>query len=394
MGLATLKPETVSRTGRPRLLIVDDEPDVLSLLRDALVPRIDCTVSTAATLAEARQRLADESVDLLLTDLKLPDGDGLSLVPELREKHPAAGAMVITGNPSVQGAVEALRAGAVDFVTKPFSIDQIADRVLCAIRRQALTARNDRRLSRLKEAVRRLNRSRKLVSRKVDLLCNDLISAYGDVARQVEDLRNQESFRRLLESSRDLEQMLCHAMDWILRGAGYCNLAVWLAADDSEYQLGAYMKYTIAGEPALTESLKRNLVPMTAREGLVHLEGYDVRKYLSPAEFKYLQGQTVLSINCTYLGESLAVLVLFRDEKSPFTEEVMAMLRAIAPVFATALAGMVRKHDAEDEYGDGGGLAFDDDPGSPPDDPKQRDARKKKEIHDADWWKRGDPPPF
>ncbi len=388
---ATLSPTQSTSQSLPRLLVVDDEPDVLELFRDAISAKFNCKLLTAPTIAAAKRLIDVEQFDVMLTDLHLPDGDGMSLVPILKNRQPSARTVVITGRPTVDAAVSALRAGAIDFLPKPFSIDQIVDRIGRAIRGQTLIARNDKRIDRLKDAVRRLNQSRKVVTKKVDLLCNDLISAYGDVSKQVEELRNQESFRRLLESSKDLEQMLCHAMDWVLRQAGYCNLAVWLAADDADFQLGAYMKYTIPGDPALTDALKQNLVPMTAREGMVHLEGHAVKKQLTAGEQKFLQGQTVLSQNCTYLGESLAVLTLFRDEKCPFTDGDMAMIKAIAPVFATALAGMVRKTEGEgpDEYGEAGGTAFDE--GDP--EKKQRE-KKKKEQHDADWWKRGEAPPF
>lgn len=405
MASATLPPVHPSvekaRQAPPRILIVDDEPEVLAVLNDLVGRQLDCSIVHAATVAEAKRQINRDGIELMITDLALPDGDGMALVSHLNDKQPSAASIVITGKASVDTAVGALRAGAVDFIAKPFTSEQILDRVRRAIRRQNLTARNDRRILRLKDAVRRLNQSRKVVSKKVDLLCNDLISAYGDLARQVEDLRNQESFRKLLDSSKDLEQMLCHAMDWLLRNAGYCNLAVWLGSDDSDFQLGAYMKYTIAGEPSFTEAMKLGIVPMVAREGLVQLEGYDVRKYLTPAEYKTLDGNTILGVNCTYLGESLAVLVLFRDEKCPFTPEDVAMLKAIAPLFATALAAMVRKHEGSDDDPSGnddtayGGLSHDEgEPGDSDPDEKRRRQRRRKEQHDADWWKRGDPPPF
>lgn len=411
MSSATLPPgqqASTSRQAPTRLLVVDDEPQMLELFRDVVARQIDCKVVYAANADEARKLINRDGIELMITDLALPDGDGMGLVDFLRKMQPAASAMVITGKVEVGNAIEALRAGAIDFVPKPFSSEQILERVKRAIRRQNLVARNERRILKLKDAVRRLNQSRKVVSKKVDLLCNDLIGAYGDLARQVEDLRNQESFRKLLDGAKDLEQMLCHAMDWILRHAGYCNLAVWLAADDAEYQLGAYMKYTIAGEPAFTEAMKQNLVPMAAREGFAHLEGYDVKKYLTPSEFKTLAGQTILASNCTYLGESLAVLVLFRDEKCPFTPEDVAMVKAIAPYFAIALAAMVRGEDGDGgDGGDGdgeessdpngdthtGGLSYDDS-ADEKEEEKRRRQRRKKEQHDADWWKRGEPPPF
>ena len=68
------------------------------------------------------------------------------------------------------------------------------------------------------------------MSKKVDLLCNDLSTAYGELSKQLDTVRTQEGFRKLLGEAKDLEQMLCHAMDWLLRQVGYCNIGIWLAS--------------------------------------------------------------------------------------------------------------------------------------------------------------------
>src|SRR5205823_5756816 len=174
--------------------------------------------------------------------------------------HPRASAIVITGQPTMDGAIDAIRQGAVDFLPKPFSADALLTRVNKALAVQAAGAKVQRRLDRLRDAVKRLNEARRLVSKKVDLLCNDLIGAYGELSKQLDVVRTQEGFRKLMADAKDLEQMLCHAMDWLLRQLGYSNVAIWLAGEDAEYQLGAYMKYTIPGEPALTEALKDGLL--------------------------------------------------------------------------------------------------------------------------------------
>jgi len=204
----------------------------------------------------------------------------------------------------------------------------------------------------------------------------------------------QESFRKLLSGAEDLEQMLCHAMDWILRHAGYCNVAVWLAAEEAQFELGAYMKYTIPGEQELTDAMRVGLVPLINREGSVHLFGPELRDALTSAEYAVLGGQEVLGCNCTYLGESLATVVLFRDEKSPFTEEDEAMLRAISPIFAVCLANIVRRSqdsdsvDGYDETFNSDGTVIDDN------DQQKHPPKDKDRKNDADWWKRGEPPPF
>jgi FixJ family two-component response regulator len=363
----------------PRVLVVEDEPALVELVRDVVGPQIRCNLVFASDLTQARKILEGQPVDLLVTDLHLPDGDGMTLLAPLREKLPTAGAIVITGKPSVSAAVSALRAGAADFLPKPFSVSHLVDRVSNALEKQRLNARNDKRLNRLRDAVRRLNISRRTVSKKVDLLCNDLVGAYGELARQLDSVRHQETFRKLLNDAKDLEQMLCHTMDWLLQHAGYCNVAVWLASESDGFQLGAYMKYTIPGEPPLTEAMRTGIVPLTVRQSLVHLTSRQADQQLTAAELDHLGGQTVLAINCAYLGESLAVLVLFRDDKSPFTEEDVAMLRSINSVFATALAAIVRGNDALED--NGGGLLEEDDD-------------RKRKSSDADWWKRGEAPPF
>ena len=104
---------------RPRVLVVDDEPGLLDLI-DEILQGLNCKVSFAKTVAGAKKMLAGESFELMLTDVGLPDGDGLSLLAALRRHQPTASAVVITGSPSVDGAVTALRGGAVDFVAKPF----------------------------------------------------------------------------------------------------------------------------------------------------------------------------------------------------------------------------------------------------------------------------------
>jgi FixJ family two-component response regulator len=397
----TIKNIRPTTKGRPTILVVDDEPGLIELFGDVVSPHVTCRVLTAGSIEAARSLLATcESIELLIADVHLPDGDGLTLLQDLKELHPTAAAVVITGQPSVSKAITALRMGVLDFLPKPFNAEQLLERVKMALARQAIMARDSKRLTRLKHTVRQLNISRHVVTKKVDLLCNDLIGAYSELSRQFDAVRIQESFRKLLDEAQDLEQLLCHAMDWILRQSGYCNVAIWLASEDREFELGAYMKYTIPGKPELTEAMKGGLLPMTNRDGLVVLEGDNVKKRLTPTEFAQLNGQTIMSANCTYLGESLAMFVMFRDEKSPFSEDDQAMMKAISPLFATALATIVRGGEGEPEgesEEEAGGSLLDGPVEENPQDKqsnKPRPKKRKDPTSDADWWKRGEPPPF
>ena len=374
-------PQTQAKT--PRILVVDDEPTLVELFGDVIGSSLDCNLVAATSVAEAKKIIADGEVELLVADVNLPDGKGTELLAPLKKHHPQSSAIVITGQPSLDGAITAIREGAVDFLPKPFTADHLLARVNKALERQRAAAKVARRLDRLRDAVKRLNEARRLVSRKVDLLCNDLISAYGDLSKQLDVVRTQEGFRKLMQQAKDLEQMLCHAMDWLLRQLGYSNVAVWLSSEDGEFQLGAYMKYTTAGEPAVTEAMKNGILKHVNHEGFVHLTADEARAKLSNAELTHLAGQSILGVTCTYLGEVLAAVIVFRDARTPFSEDDAQSLKAISPIFATALASRV-KEEGEEET-DGGSLLDGDD---------EKPKKKKDKSSDADWWKRGEDPPF
>ena len=105
----------------PSALIVDDEHDIRELLVLTL-GRMGLRTDTAANLAQARAQLARNRYDLCLTDMRLPDGSGIDLVAEISANHPDTPTAMITAYGNVEAAVEALKAGAFDFVSKPVDI--------------------------------------------------------------------------------------------------------------------------------------------------------------------------------------------------------------------------------------------------------------------------------
>ncbi len=107
--------------GTPRALVVDDEPDIRELLGITL-ERMNFEVVTAADLTSARSSLRAGQFDLCLTDMKLPDGDGLSLVEWVQANRPQLPIAVITAHGNVESAVRALKLGAFDFISKPLDL--------------------------------------------------------------------------------------------------------------------------------------------------------------------------------------------------------------------------------------------------------------------------------
>jgi two-component system response regulator PilR (NtrC family) len=124
---------------KPAVLVVDDEPDICELLSITL-QRMDLNPRTANTLAAAQRLLKTEPFDLCLTDMQLPDGDGLELVEWMQQYTPTVPVAVITAHGNMETAVRALKVGAFDFVSKPLDLAGLRKLVAAAIK---LSGTND-----------------------------------------------------------------------------------------------------------------------------------------------------------------------------------------------------------------------------------------------------------
>ena len=106
------------------VLVADDEPKIGQLLKQILASR-NCSVRLAADGLDALSQFKEAPADVVVTDIKMPRLSGLELLRELKRLDPLINVVVITAFPSVEGAVEAMKQGACDFITKPFDIVQI-----------------------------------------------------------------------------------------------------------------------------------------------------------------------------------------------------------------------------------------------------------------------------
>ncbi|WP_062378753.1 sigma-54-dependent transcriptional regulator [Pseudomonas abietaniphila] len=121
---------------RQKILIVDDEPDIRELLEITL-GRMKLDTRSARNVKEAQDWLAREPFDLCLTDMRLPDGNGLELVQHIQKRHTQVPVAMITAHGSVDTAIHALKAGAFDFLTKPVDLGRLRELVGSALRLHA-----------------------------------------------------------------------------------------------------------------------------------------------------------------------------------------------------------------------------------------------------------------
>ncbi|QJB57438.1 sigma-54 dependent transcriptional regulator [Pseudodesulfovibrio sp. zrk46] len=107
-----------------RVLAVDDESSILMLLEKELNSP-ERTVHTASSALQARSMFAKQEYDVLILDIKLPDGDGMDLYTEFKAQSPDVEIILITGHGDIDNAVEAMRIGVYDYITKPFKLDRL-----------------------------------------------------------------------------------------------------------------------------------------------------------------------------------------------------------------------------------------------------------------------------
>ena len=114
------------------ILYVDDEPDIRELLEITL-SRMGLDTHSAANLTEARELVASLNPDLCLTDMRLPDGNGIGFVEFIQQDHAHIPVAMITAHGSVETAIQALKAGAFDFISKPIELERLRALVINAL---------------------------------------------------------------------------------------------------------------------------------------------------------------------------------------------------------------------------------------------------------------------
>jgi signal transduction histidine kinase len=122
---------------QPRVLVVDDEESVVVTIK-AILQLDGYNVATTTSGAKARKMVRDVEYDLVLTDLRLEDGDGLDVLKAVRDSYPETVTIMLTGYASLESAIQALRAGAYDYLVKPSEVEELRATVARGLERRRL----------------------------------------------------------------------------------------------------------------------------------------------------------------------------------------------------------------------------------------------------------------
>ena len=179
----------------PRILVVDDEAIVCQALADILGNE-GYRVTTVQSAYQALDTMKRETFNILIADLRLPDLDGIELINAARGIDPEILALVITGYPSIESAVEAMKTSACDYITKPIDPDLLVTAVRRGWERQRLSILN-------KQLLTRLQRTNEELKRRLD------------------ELSALQATSAAIQSSLDLQQVLEGIADSVVTGLGY-----------------------------------------------------------------------------------------------------------------------------------------------------------------------------
>jgi DNA-binding NtrC family response regulator len=130
------------RMDEMRIMLVDDEEGFLSTTRNVL-ERKGINTATATSGSEALEKLTQENIDVVILDVKMPGMDGVSALKAIKSRYPSIEVIMLTGHGTVESALDGLRAGASDYLTKPVDIDELVAKAEEAFaRRKYLEERN------------------------------------------------------------------------------------------------------------------------------------------------------------------------------------------------------------------------------------------------------------
>jgi DNA-binding NarL/FixJ family response regulator len=314
----------------------------------------------------ALKAAAQARYDLAIIRANLPDGSGIDLAREFAVSAGPA-AIIITEQPSLEEAVSAMRSGALDIISCSAAAEELVSVMRSAIERARRTRERDARIERLTRVCRRLNQSRRDVTRQVSSLCGDMVNAYQELTGQVLQISTASEFGSLIRQDLDVESLLRTTLEYVLAKAGPTNAAVFLPATSGDFSLGAYVNYDCPKDTADVMLERMSGVMATRMEHETGLKVLNTPEDLSAflgVDAHWLADSRVISFACHHDGECLAVVCLFRDRRQPFPESLIPTLRIIADLFGKQLSRVIHihhRHLPKDQWGGFGAVDEGDD---------------------------------
>ncbi len=341
-------------SGTRHLLVVDADSRTADLVRSAADGGLQ--VRQAATVDAANLEMQRQPAEVVLVNLQIGDQAGVDLIRNLKQRYAQSEIVALSRSRRGETCLDAFRAGASDMLLAPFGPNEIQHVLASSTGRRQESLRRQQRHERLRDVCRRLNKARHEISQQVDLLCNDLVRAYQDMAQQLNVTQNAAEFAQTLAGEIDVEGVLRRTMEWVLRKLGPVNAAIYLPGSQDQFALGAYLNLDTQADAPLIETLGKTIVPQSRGSTALSIMEDHVIHELFGDEGAPLCGRQWLAAGCLTPRECLGVLVVFRTTgagTAEFGPQSRSLIEAAAPILAerieSALGLYQRMHPFEDE---------------------------------------------
>lgn len=333
-----------------RVLLVASN-STLSTVAGPVLGSMDAAVEAVASADAARARMGDDAlaaIDVVVIDERVPES--IDLLRECAQSEPAIVPVLASTKPTLDLAVEAMRSGAADLMklgkTDEASHNARASLAL-AIDRANLARHREGRVERLRTVCRQLNTARQDISSQLSGMCNDLVEAYQELSDQIDQVTISGEFNGIVRQELEIESLLRTVLEYILAKIGPTNAAVFLPATSSDFSLGAYVNCDFNGQAldTLLDHLADTLAPKFEQRSGVHVfadRGQTASMLGHDAH--WLPEHATIVFPCHRDEECLAVVALFRDDRTPFEPSTKALLETISSLFANQLARIIHVH--------------------------------------------------
>lgn len=304
-------------------------------------------IHLARNIAEAHRRMGNTSPALVIIDHQLSDGPGMDFVRAVHTRSPDTQVILLAETLSAADTIEAMRAGASDVVIKPLVDRELVDRIRQAVERNQSSRKQQSRIDRLRRVCRKLNEARLEVSEQVNVLCNDLVAAYQDLADQMNCATQITEYTAMVRHELELEVVVRRTLEYLLQKVGPTNAAIFLPSNADEYTLGGYVNYdcTSDGAQLLLDHLADVIAPrLAATNDVQHVRDNDTLTAMFGDDAAYLADSHLVGIACEHEEETLAVITLFRDADQPYSQLAVDTLHAVGPLLAAHLTRIIRIH--------------------------------------------------
>jgi signal transduction histidine kinase/DNA-binding response OmpR family regulator len=308
-----------------RILVIDDEPAVVEVFQEFL-GMMGFAVSTAPSGEEAVRLLPELKPDIILTDINLPGLSGLEVMRFAKGVDPEVGVIVVTGHASASNAIEALRQGAFNYITKPFDLDEIHEVVERAIANRRLKAINRELVEDLRQKNEILLHHEQELRERVRLATLQMTALY-DVGKAIQaDLELVPRLRAIAANAADLS-------------AAAAAVIYLKSEEDGQFRAasahGVELELREDGGPTLLEVESPLLRPALELQAVRLAPGESSAPIRLPA-VKATAFQTLLGVPMVSSGESVGVLTVL-DKPEPFTENDESFMALYAAQAAVAV---------------------------------------------------------